>query len=653
VTRRTRRASSLAAIVLASAAAAAAAHAAEDKFYVGAAGTGNWSTFQNWSPSGAPLAEDNALLTPADGAARTVLYNVPGGALVTLGSATVAPTGAGTIALLNSNNQFRSELLVVGPRGSFAQPQNASAVVTETRLQGGTISSIGGPYAANHFEHTGGHLSAGSFVVTGTYRLFGGTISGATIRNEGTFDYISGSASGGTLINNGTLIYGATTGSLNLHVENRGRIAFNADMRVLSFESFSSFELPEFASLRASTSGFGFTLSDGTFTQRGNVIADKFRLRGGAWVQHSGVLSANTSPGQFLVGTDGGRGEYQIHGGEAFFADELKLGLQGSSGYVLQTGGTVAALRPPVIGAAGGTGYYEFDDGTLTAPGLLLGQTGAQRGALGQSAGSISIGTLLISEDGEAGGEYGISGGALHVASTTINNGVILQSGGATRFDGGITGGGRIDIGGGSLTAHAIVQDSMTLYGQARVRTTAGSAQAASEVRKLAFLEPGARQPSGHWDLGEGRLIVTDLSATPTSLLREYLVSGFDGGNWTGPGLNSSAAAQSGDTALGYASNGSVLVIAHALYGDADLSGAVNIADFARLAVSFNGPSEWSGGDFNYDGVTTIADFARLASNFNRALPAEPSRSTPVPDPTGAAGVIAAAATIFSHRRRR
>ena len=70
----------------------ARAIAAEDRTYVGGAGTGNWSLNANWSPVGIPEAGDNAFLTPNDGAVRTVVYDAVGPLNFDYGSVMVTTT---------------------------------------------------------------------------------------------------------------------------------------------------------------------------------------------------------------------------------------------------------------------------------------------------------------------------------------------------------------------------------------------------------------------------------------------------------------------------------------------------------------------------------------------------------------------------------
>ena len=85
-------------------------------------------------------------------------------------------------------------------------------------------------------------------------------------------------------------------------------------------------------------------------------------------------------------------------------------------------------------------------------------------------------------------------------------------------------------------------------------------------------------------------------------------------------------------------------------YGDANLDHAVNIADFATLAVNFNLSGLWANGNFNGDGAVNIADFAILAANYNTVITAD-ARASTVPEPAGLAA-IAMIGAVAARRRR-
>jgi plastocyanin len=95
-----------------------------------------------------------------------------------------------------------------------------------------------------------------------------------------------------------------------------------------------------------------------------------------------------------------------------------------------------------------------------------------------------------------------------------------------------------------------------------------------------------------------------------------------------------------------------------ARFGDANLDGLVNLADFNTLASNFGQSGRtWDSGDFNGDGNVNLNDFNLLAANFGREI--EPAGLTLtfgfgnfVPEPTGAAVLFLPAVLGLSRRRR-
>lgn len=147
------------------------------------------------------------------------------------------------------------------------------------------------------------------------------------------------------------------------------------------------------------------------------------------------------------------------------------------------------------------------------------------------------------------------------------------------------------------------------------------------------------------------------VGATPVANVRSMIASAYSGGAWTGSGLTSSIA----DAAhgVGFTDDGNLITLHLTRYGDADLSGNVNLADFNRLASNFGaGGAFWFMGDFNYDALVNLADFNLLAANFG--LAASPDGPTPqdwanlasvVPEP-GAAGRSVLLSLLLRRRRR-
>ena len=137
---------------------------------------------------------------------------------------------------------------------------------------------------------------------------------------------------------------------------------------------------------------------------------------------------------------------------------------------------------------------------------------------------------------------------------------------------------------------------------------------------------------TGTLDLGNNELIINyGSNPDPKTAILSDLRSGYNGGSWTGPGIDSSVAALTkGAYGVGFAdgadgvvqslSNGQI-ELKYTLNGDANLDGLVNAADFTILAANFNqSVAGWDHGDFNYDGLVNAADFTDLAANFNQGV---------------------------------
>lgn len=156
------------------------------------------------------------------------------------------------------------------------------------------------------------------------------------------------------------------------------------------------------------------------------------------------------------------------------------------------------------------------------------------------------------------------------------------------------------------------------------------------------FIEPG-----GQFDIANDAFTLQPVAGTndPLHLFRRYIKDAYAGGAWTGDGITSSFAAADVEqrTGIGYVPviGANPAKVGYALYGDSNMSGAVNIDDFGVLAANFNLPGDWVEGDFNYNGLVNIDDFAKLAANFNQTLPAG-VQAAGVPEPTGLGVLIAA-----------
>ena len=281
-----------------------------------------------------------------------------------------------------------------------------------------------------------------------------------------------------------------------------------------------------------------------------------------------------------------------------------------------------------------------------------------------------------------------------------INNGTLRAAGGEMIFTGNgtgfIGGAGSIDIAAnGTFTATAAASGWQGPVINAGVLNVTNS----SDVTVQRFRGPGTVNVSqyatlrlaagggtvgtsstaalnvtnyGRLDLANHDLAIDYAAASPIAALRPLLQTGFNNGAWNGVGIASSTAGggATDKTGIGYAEasqiygafpadfsgvavDGTTVLLRYTLMGDANLDRTVNIADFARLAASYNAAGLWIDGDFNYDGTIAIGDFSLLAANFNRALSADLSdRGAAVPEPAAALASAGCLAALLLARRR-
>jgi hypothetical protein len=141
---------------------------------------------------------------------------------------------------------------------------------------------------------------------------------------------------------------------------------------------------------------------------------------------------------------------------------------------------------------------------------------------------------------------------------------------------------------------------------------------------------------NGALDLNDNDLAI-HYATSPAGTIRSYLTSGFNGGNWNGPGLASLAAHNDANflTGLGYADNATLgltsfdgagvdahtLIVKYTYYGDSNLDGKVDASDFRMFLDGFaaTSASSWAQGDYTYDGRVDLGnDFNLFLINYLR-----------------------------------
>ena len=194
---------------------------------------------------------------------------------------------------------------------------------------------------------------------------------------------------------------------------------------------------------------------------------------------------------------------------------------------------------------------------------------------------------------------------------------------------------------------------------------TVGSAVAVAGPMTVAKGCTLAVSGNGQLDLGS-TLVWSGGDLTAAS---GWAATGFAGGRWTGVGLTTAAAAADARhlSAVGVVGNVAGLytsfagqtvaagdVLARAtVYGDANLDGVVNLADYTRLDAGYlSHATGWLNGDFNYDGTIDASDYTLADNAFNQraAAAARPTAAVAtVPEPALAALGLA----LLGLRRRR
>jgi len=302
-----------------------------------------------------------------------------------------------------------------------------------------------------------------------------------------------------------------------------------------------------------------------------------------------------------------------------------------------------------------GGGTFNLGGGTIDLRyAATLGPTGVIQGSGTLSTtGLTTAGTVKLSGPSAIRGTFtNQSTGMVEISGLqptlffdpVVNNGTFtVKAGAAAVFEAGFSG-------------NATVTAALNVAGAAKLDGVVATVAALNVAGS-----PAA--PTGTVDLGSGGLIVStsvngaSTKAAATTALanaRDLVIAGYHNGAQDGAaGIISSAAQSNSKLAIGYARAADVLgpnggtflsqaanptdvLLRTTLVGDANLDGAVDFLDLARLAqnynvtVSANTDSWWSSGDFDYDGIVNFNDLARLAQNYNTALaPADiPGAST-------------------------
>jgi hypothetical protein len=494
-----------------------------------------------------------------------------------------------------------------------------------------------------------------NFINNGTMSAINGstlTISAATWSNSGNINATNSalnfssnwSSTGSVSINNSTLTLGGTFSTSSLSNINRTGGA----VRV---------------SGQWNNAGSGFTFNAST----------------GDWLLVGGTISGgsiNLSGGALRYTSTGGR-LHNVTFNSTLNLDQLGAAL-GISGATVITG---------TVNLSGSNANLSFFD-TITAPSTTyhLDGNGAYLYTTGAGTNTLTFPAGTTIRGGNNGGIwYGFAGG---INNTVVNNGTIqadINNGTFNIFPSGnntfVNNGTLIATNGAKLVVNQLSGNLNTvkLNGVGNVVRVNGTYNI---NQPISVLNRATLNFQGLWTLNadidaSGRIAFDYPTAGPSPLatIRSKIITGRNGGLWNGPGIFSTAAAVTPNTAVGYGEasaalgalggvfsgevvDGTAILVRWTYIGDADLDGDVDIGDLGKLASNWQTAAEWTGGDFDYNGTINVNDLGLLASSWQVGVgnPLGPSLAdalaelglptVAVPEPTSA--VLLAGLTVCS-----
>jgi autotransporter-associated beta strand protein len=620
---------------------------------------------------------------------------------------------AGTFETVGSNTLSHNSNMVVASGATLdfhgeSETVNAlegAGTVTDSFDTASNVFTIGAANGSGTFSGNLGNGSLPNVIKTGTgTQILSGTdtYTGTTTINGGILQFNSDAAIGGTgasvTIAAGAIdaagfamdqtflgrITTASTGTAALDVADATNLNFSAagaDLPNVSLGAIAP------VSYTGTITPFGTTymLGGGTSTL---TLPNTNALTGANNVVISGTSStiALSSANNYSGTTTISSGTLQALAANVFSP---------ASDITINTGGNLDLHNfSQSIGALSGSGSVVNTSASGTTT-LTLGGTNDSATFAGTISSAATLNLVKIGT-----GTQTLSGATTYTGSTTANAGTLtldyagstlstsfVAASGATLninqavpITSTLTANGNINLGKNATTGILSRSVSALNIGSAGILTVASPSAPAN--RTVLATAPPNFTTGGTLNLTGNDLIVH--SANPTTVFDE-IQSGLAGSG----GITSSSA--SSDTTLGMElnNNGSNAVITstfdgqpvidtdvlvkYTYFGDANLSGTVNAADYEAIDNGFNsqtGPDPltgWINGDFNYDGKINGDDYTLIDNAFNAqggvslasvpTLPTEmiadaTSQIAAVPEP-GTFGLLTLGGALLTRRRRK
>jgi autotransporter-associated beta strand protein len=518
-------------------------------------------------------------------------------------SALLTQSGTGTTVLTGSNTYGGATTISAGSLqlGNGGATGSISGNITDNADL--TFDLSGGPTISSKISGSGTLTQAGSGVVT--------------LTSSNTY-------TGNTTINSGVLVAGVTNAlptTTNLII-NSGYLGLNAGVT------------QTVASLSGAGSGIGMSpngiliVNQSTNTEFDGTLYDL------------NLFGPSTDTAQLIKQ---GNGKLTLAGGNIYgggttiSAGTLQIGAGGSLGsiygnildnaqltYDLNVSSTVSAI----ISGTGSLTQKGTNTLVLTAANTYTGGTTIS-----------SAGTLQL-------GNGGTTGSISSTGAVVDNGNLTFDRSDNITFNNFIHGNGSLtQAATGTVTlsaSNSYLGNTNVTAGKLIIGAINGIAESPVSISGGAVLQlaqdTGAEQITGlditgggAFDITNNHVIISYSGSDPISTIAGYLASGYAGGAWNGPGIDSSIAALPANShyGIGYADGADGIVtglssgqieIKYTLLGDADLDGSVTGSDFTALAGNLGKSGVgWDKGDFLYTGAVTGSDFTALVQNLGKS----------------------------------
>jgi autotransporter-associated beta strand protein len=284
--------------------------------------------------------------------------------------------------------------------------------------------------------------------------------------------------------------------------------------------------------------------------------------------------------------------------------------LDGSAGTL-----TAATADGDIINFSAGsdaTGSYSV---TLTAPQIVTGIK-IEEGSVTLSGSTLTAGAFDVAASSSGVVSSQVLGAATGDSVTKTGAGTLTLAAANPYAGGTLVNGGALVVGHGDALGTGNI-------------TIANTASAVAQVglSKAVSVASVSTTGTGKFDITNNALVIKNSNLATVAA---QIVAGYNNGDFLGAGITSSTAANDPNflTAIGYASNidaayttfegvsglddGDMLV-KYTYYGDADLTGSVDLDDFNLFLAGYQDPSNvpqtWIYGDFDYTGSVDLDDF--------------------------------------------